>query len=69
MAKSALAKDAYLSFYKVRANENDAALSDEVSFDYKDTIRPKIKAFYNKYTGTKAPCGAMKVQTRGRQSL
>jgi hypothetical protein len=69
MAKSALAKDANLSFYKVRANENDDALTDEVSFDFKDTIKPKIKAFYNKYTGTKAPCGAMKVQTRGRQSL
>ena len=68
MAKKALAADSNLSFYKVRANESDDVLTDEVSFDYQDRI-PKIKAFYNKYTGTKAPCSAMKVQTRARQSL
>jgi hypothetical protein len=54
--------DANLSFYKVRANEKIAALlSDDVSYDYQD-VKPKIKVFHNKYTGTKAPCGAIRAQ-------
>ena len=55
----------------MKATESDDLLSNEVSFDYQD-VKPKIKAFYNKYTGTKANCGAMRVQNRsirGRQSL
>lgn len=64
LGKSAMAKDANLSFYKVRASESEDLLSNEVSYDYQDA-KPKIKAFYNKYTGTKAPCGAMRVRNRG----
>lgn len=61
LAKSALAKDANLSFYKVRATESDEALTDDVSYDFQDS-KPAIKAFYNKYTGTKASCGGMRVR-------